>query len=118
MLLVLPPDPEARAAIIEFHLRDRPVGALNIQRVANATDGYSGADLRLVCEAAAERALEHSLTTGTPRPIDMSDLEYALRDVKPSIRPWFDAARNYAMFANDGGIYDDLLAYMRRHKLT
>jgi hypothetical protein len=38
--------------------------------------------------------------------------------VSPSTRPWFDVARNYAMFANEGGAYDDLLTYMRRHKLA
>jgi hypothetical protein len=38
--------------------------------------------------------------------------------VAPSTRPWFDVARNYAMFANEAGAYDDLLAYMRRHKLA
>lgn len=48
----------------------------------------------------------------------MADFEHALRDATPRVRPWFDAARNDAMFANDGGTYDDLLASMRRHKLT
>ena len=27
-------------------------------------------------------------------------------------------ARNYAQFANDGGMYDELLTYMRRQKLV
>jgi SpoVK/Ycf46/Vps4 family AAA+-type ATPase len=117
MLLVLPPDPPARSAIIAYHLRDRPVGMIDTNRLAEGTDGYSGADLRLVCEAAAERALEQSLAAGTPRPIDMSDFAQALREVKPSTRPWFETARNYAMFANESGTYDDLITYMRQHKL-
>jgi len=40
-----------------------------------------------------------------------------LKDVRPSTTAWFDTARNYALFANEGGIYDDLLAYMRANKL-
>ena len=43
-------------------------------------------------------------------------LETALRDVRPSVGPWFETARNVAMFANDDGSYDDLLAYLRKHR--
>ena len=117
-VLVLPPDAPARAAILAYHLRHRPVAALDLQGLARAAEGYSGADLRLVCESAAERALEDSLRTGTPRPIGMGDLEAGMRDAAPSTRPWFEVARNYALFANEGGAYDDLLAYMRRHRLA
>lgn len=117
MLLVLPPDEAARKAILEYHLRNRPVGAVDVGRLAKRTDGYSGADLRLVCEAAAEAALAASLATGQSRPIESGDLERAIQQTAPSTRPWFDVAKNYALFANDGGTYDDLLAYMRARRL-
>jgi SpoVK/Ycf46/Vps4 family AAA+-type ATPase len=117
MLLVLPPDEGARAAIIEHHLRDRPRTGIDVKKLARKTEGYSGADLRLVCESAAEIALEASIESGTPRPIDGADIERSLRDVKPSTRPWFEVAKNYAMFSNEGGTYDELLAYMRRNRL-
>ncbi|MEA2566279.1 MAG: hypothetical protein QOD49_1456 [Actinomycetota bacterium] len=117
-LLVLPPDPPARLSILRYHLRDRPLGSVDLQRLAGRTEGFSGADLRLLCESAAESALEDSLQSGTTRPIHSGDFDRALREVSPSTRPWFDVARNYAMFANEGGAYDDLLAYMRRHKLA
>jgi AAA+ superfamily predicted ATPase len=117
MLLVLPPDEAARAAIVEHHLKGRPTAGIDLQAVARRTDGYSGADLRLVCESAAELALEASISSGFPRPIGPGDLKRALRDVRPSTRPWFEVARNYALFANEDGTYDDLLAYMRRNRL-
>ncbi|HEY2667608.1 MAG TPA: AAA family ATPase [Actinomycetota bacterium] len=117
-LLVLPPDLSARVAILQYHLRDRPVGQLDLQRLANRTEGFSGADLGLLCESAAESALEDSLRTGTNRPIESGDFDHAFREVSPSTRPWFEVARNYAMFANEGGAYDDLLTYMRRHRLA
>jgi ATPase family protein associated with various cellular activities (AAA)/AAA+ lid domain-containing protein len=103
-LLVLPPDPPARVSILQYHLRDRPVGQLDLQRLANRTEGFSGADLRLLCESAAESALEDSLRSGTNRPIGPGDFDRAFREVSPSTRPWFDVARNYAMFANEGGV--------------
>ncbi|GAC1362018.1 MAG: hypothetical protein NVSMB32_01880 [Actinomycetota bacterium] len=117
-LLVLPPDAGARASILEYHMRQRPVGALNFARLAQVTEGYSGADLRLVCESAAELALEDSMARGTPRPIEMADFERARREVASSTRPWFEVARNYALFSNEGGAYDDLLGYMRSHRLA
>jgi SpoVK/Ycf46/Vps4 family AAA+-type ATPase len=119
MLLVLPPDAPAREAIIAYHLRSRPVDAdIDRHKIALRTDGYSGADLAHACESAAEFALEDSLSTGVPRPISSSDLANALRDVKPSTGAWFQTARNFAMFANEGGLYDDLLDYMRAHRFA
>lgn len=117
-LLVLPPDRAARRSILEFHLRERPVGRVDLEGVATATEGFSGADLRLTCESAAEHALEASLESGQARPISAGDFERALAEVRPSTRPWFDMARNYAVYANEGGDYDGLLDYMRRHKLS
>jgi len=31
--------------------------------------------------------------------------------------PAIETARNFAMFANEGGMYDDLLEYMRTHSM-
>jgi hypothetical protein len=48
----------------------------------------------------------------------MSDLEAAVRDVRPSTGPWFDIARNVTQFSNSDGTYDDLLAYLRTKGLA
>jgi SpoVK/Ycf46/Vps4 family AAA+-type ATPase len=117
-LLVLPPDNDARVAILRFHLRDRPVADIDLVGLARRTDGYSGADLRLLTDDAAERALEDSITSGSARPIAQADLEAALRAVRPSTKAWFEAARSFVMFANQAGEYDDLLAYMREKRLS
>ena len=117
MVLVVPPDEPAREAILRFHLRERPIANIDVRQLARATDGYSGADLAYVCEGGAERALLDSVSAGIPRLIEMRDLERSIRDVKPSIGPWLETARNVAQFANEGGAYDDLLAYLRRRRL-
>jgi AAA+ superfamily predicted ATPase len=117
-VLVLPPDAEARAEILRYHLRDRPVGGIDLRKLAGRTAGLSGADLAHLCDTATERALVDSARTGTVRLIGMADLEAALPEVRPSTGPWFESARNVALFANEGGQYDDLLAYMKKHRLA
>ena len=116
-LLVLPPDGPAREGVFRFHLRDRPVAGIDLSRLSRLTDGYSGADIAHVCETAAERALLDSVSRGEPRLIGQADLEAAVTEVKPSLGTWFETARNVALFANEGGAYDDLVAYLRKRRL-
>jgi len=116
-LLVLPPDGPAREGVFRYHLRDRPVAGIDLAKLARATDGYSGADIAHICETAAERALLDSVQRGEPRLIDQADLEAAAGEVRPSLGTWFETARNVALFANEGGAYDDLVAYLRKRRL-
>jgi SpoVK/Ycf46/Vps4 family AAA+-type ATPase len=117
LVLVLPPDEKARAAILRLHLRGRPADDVEVPWIAARTAGFSGADLAHLCESAAEIAMEASLAAAKIRPITTADFRTSLRDLKPSTRQWFETARNYVMFANEGGQYDELLAYMRANKL-
>jgi AAA+ superfamily predicted ATPase len=116
-LLVLPPDVAAREAVFRFHLRDRPVAGIELARLATLTDGYSAADIAHVCESAAELALLDSARSGEVRLIGQPDLVAAVSAVRPSIGPWFESARNVALFANEGGAYDDLVAYLKKRKM-
>ena len=116
-LLVLPPDGPAREGVFRYHLRDRPVAGIDLAKLSRLTDGYSGADIAHVCETAAERALLDSVRRGEPRLIGQGDLEAAVGEVRPSLGTWFETARNVALFANEGGAYDDLVAYLRKRRL-
>ncbi|MFF2013931.1 ATP-binding protein [Streptomyces sp. NPDC058195] len=115
-ILVLPPDGPAREAILRYHLRERPIENIDLSKLVKITDGLSGADLAHVCEAAAERALLDSVSTGTVRMIGMKDLLAAANDAVPSAEPWFASARNVAMFANEGGMYDDLVRHLKKKR--
>ncbi len=116
-LLVLPPDQPAREAVFAYHLRERPVAGVDLARLARLTDGYSGADIAHVCETAAEHALLDSARRGAPRLIGQADVEAAISEVTPSLGPWLETARNVALFANEGGTYDDLAAYLRKRRM-
>jgi SpoVK/Ycf46/Vps4 family AAA+-type ATPase len=116
MLLVLPPDAPARGAILRYHLRDRPVATLDVDRIVKATEHFSGADLAHACDTAAERALAASMKAGQLRPLTTGGLEAAVREIRPSTGPWFTTARNVTAFGNADGSYDDLAAYLRKHR--
>jgi SpoVK/Ycf46/Vps4 family AAA+-type ATPase len=116
-VLVLPPDKAARTAILQYHLRDRPVAGIDLGKVADATEHYSGADLAHLCETAAEFAMRDSITSGEIRMISQQDMLTAAREVRPSTDAWFATARNVAMFANESGEYDDLAAYLKKRRI-
>jgi SpoVK/Ycf46/Vps4 family AAA+-type ATPase len=115
--LVLPPDRPARVAILEHHLKGKPVQGVDVDRLAGRTEDFSGADLAHLCDTAVEYALEESLAGAAIRSVASRDFERALTEVRPSTRAWFETARNFVLFANSGGMYDELQAYMRARRL-
>jgi SpoVK/Ycf46/Vps4 family AAA+-type ATPase len=117
MLFVSPPDPDARAAIFRTNLAERPIEGVDLVSLAQRTEGFSGADIAHVCETAAEKALIDSARSGEARLIGMPDLEAALREVKPSISPWIETAKNVIAFANQAGDYDELRDYMKSRRV-
>jgi SpoVK/Ycf46/Vps4 family AAA+-type ATPase len=114
MVFVPSPDLAARQRILGLKLAGRPAAtALDLAGLARRTDGFSGADLEALVDSATELAFERSVASGGVQPIDDALLAAALRDLRPSTGPWLETARNYAVYANEGGVYDDLLAYLR-----
>jgi len=112
VLFVPPPDEPARAAIADLLARDKPVEKLDAAAIARKTKGFSGADLKAVFDHAAERALSEAMKRGRVVPISTDDLLRAAKDVKTSTQPWFESARNHALYANQGGMYDEVLVYL------
>jgi len=63
---------------------------------------------------AVESILEEALETGVPKPITTPDLLGAIKKHRASTTEWFTTAKNYAMFANKSGLYDDILKYLKK----
>ena len=60
-----------------------------------------------------EEKLREAMKQGIPSPLTTKDLQKAGKQVKPSTKEWFATARNYALYANQGGLYDDILEYLK-----
>ena len=61
VIFIPPPDREARLAILQMAMKDRPQEAVNLEPIAQATSGFSGADLVGLIEEACDFAIEESL---------------------------------------------------------
>ena len=115
IVFVPPPDRETRARILEIHLRGKPLTEdVDLEFLARKTHRFSGADLRALCEKAADRAIRDALATGKIRPVAQADLVAALRDIRPTTDEWLETAKNYAIYSNVGGFYDAVLKYADR----
>lgn len=115
VLFVPPPDQPARAAILRALLRDRPHGDCDVDLVAKRTSGFSGADLGHIIELASDAAIDESLATEKEVPIASTHLLDALKQARPTTLEWLTTARNYARYANEGGQYDEVLAFLQKH---
>lgn len=88
VIYVPPPDLESRKEIIKIHLKDKFTGNdIDTIKIAEMTDGFSGADLANLVREASSFGLERALETKKPEPIVMSDIQHILDEIKPSITP-------------------------------
>ena len=116
VVFVPPPDKPARSEILRLQLRDRPVGDVDLSDLVDKTDGLSGADLADLVERAVEGPLREALRTGEVRKLTSDDLSGALDGARASTNDWFATAKNYATFANAGGLYDELVQFLEARK--
>ena len=81
MLLVGPPDKLGRHEILKIHAGAMPKGEdVNLEELAELTEGYVGSDLNALCREAAMLALRQE-----GEKVEMKDFREALRKVRPSV---------------------------------
>jgi len=116
VIFVEPPDEKSREEILKSVLLGKPVGDIDIKKVAQAIPDYSGADINAIIDIATEEKLQASMEAGSIQPINTKDLLKAAKQHRPTTSEWFATARNYALYANESGLYDDILKYMKMKK--
>lgn len=116
ILFVPPPDGPARAAIVRLLLRGKPGDGVDADAVARKTEGFSGADLKAVVDLAVDACLREAMRSGKVRAVTTRDLLDAVKQHRPTTQDWFETARNYALYANQSGLYDEVLAHLKIKK--
>jgi len=113
VIFVPPPDAAARASILRRMLEGKPADGIDCDALAKRTEGFSSADLKGIVDAAVESRLAEAMRLGREMPITQKDLLSAAKRARPTVKEWFATAKNHALYANEGGIYDDILRYLR-----
>jgi transitional endoplasmic reticulum ATPase len=116
ILFVPPPDAPAREAIFDLKLEEKPTKDIDTKALAKKAPEYSGADIEAVIDIAIENKLEDAIRSGIPQPLTTKDLLKSLKQHKPSTKEWFTTAKNFAVYANESGLYDDILHYLKIKK--
>ena len=113
IIFVPPPDATAREAIFQIKMKDKPTELIDYQGLIKKTTDFSGADLEAIIDIAIESKLEASMSAGKAIPLNTKDLEAALKRHQASTKEWFSTAKNYALFSNESGLYNDILKYLK-----
>lgn len=116
ILFIPPPDEKTKESILRLKLKNKPVSGIDFTSISKKTEHYSGADIDAIIDIAIESKLEAAFMDGIPKTLETKDLLNALKKHKASTQEWFTTAKNFALFANDAGLYDDILHYLKIKK--
>jgi transitional endoplasmic reticulum ATPase len=115
ILYVSPPDRDSRLQIIKIHTKKKPLAEdVNIEQLADKTDGYTGADISSLSSAAVMLALrEHVDRYPVPEEaekntqelkISMKHFEEAMVKIRPLSKQELDMYKNVAKQFGRSGI--------------
>ncbi len=96
LIFIPPPDREAREEIFRIHTRSKPLGEdVDLAKLAEATENYTGADIEAVCNEAVMLAIREYISEGKPLDreamkkglrLRMRHFEEAMKKIKPISR--------------------------------
>ena len=85
LIYVGTPDTAGRRRILAIHTRNMPIADdVDLEKIAQRTDRFTGADLEDLVRRAGLTALRRGLDTGT---VTMADFEVALAETRASVTP-------------------------------
>jgi transitional endoplasmic reticulum ATPase len=107
ILYVAPPDRDSRLQILKIHTKKKPLAEdVNIEQLADKTDGYTGADIASLSSAAVMISLrEHVSKYPNPKEaekqtkslkINMKHFEDAMKKIRPLSKQELDVYKNVA----------------------
>lgn len=95
-LIYIPlPDRESRISIFKANLRKSPISdKVSMEQLADATEGFSGADITEICQRAAKNAIRDSITAGIERQkrVEAGELTQEEADALPDPVPYITPA--------------------------
>ncbi|MFC1978733.1 ATP-binding protein [Chloroflexota bacterium] len=96
------PDYDARRKILSLNLAGKPLSEeVLLDELAETLDGYSGADIKRICEKASDIPFIEAVMTGNERNIEMRDLLTVMQQVRPSVTTRM--SQKFEKFIAEGG---------------
>lgn len=82
-ILVPTPDEKARLEVLKVHAKTMPLAAdVDLEKIAVAAEGYSGADLEAMCREAGMNAMRRDMES---KEVGKKDFDRAIKIVSPSV---------------------------------
>ncbi|KAK3686848.1 AAA+-type ATPase [Vermiconidia calcicola] len=84
-----PPDSAARKEIFAISTKGRPiVKSLNFEKLVDATEGYTGAEIVRICQIATHAAMRRTIKGGSAiQPVTIEDFEKGLEQTTKAVTP-------------------------------
>jgi len=83
LVYVRPPDKKSRISIFKIHTKNMPLAEdIDLEELAEMTEGYVGADIEAICREAVMLALRENINA---EKVEMRHFINALKKIKPSI---------------------------------
>ncbi|MFH1916337.1 MAG: ATP-binding protein [Nanoarchaeota archaeon] len=111
-LFIPPPDRAARLGILKMQMKNTPLDNIDLGIIADAIDGFSGADIKAVCGSVLDLVIKDYFKTGRKRKIEYRDFAEVLGKRKSSVILWFNRALSYISKHNLEEFYEDVFKYV------
>lgn len=91
-IYIAPPNIKDRKKLFKYYLMGKPISKINYSRLSRCTIGYSGADIKRICESATKFAIKREANTGKDQYITTNQIIGILKDKdlgKSTLNEWF-----------------------------
>jgi transitional endoplasmic reticulum ATPase len=82
LILIPIPEPKTREEIFKVHTKNIPLKNVDIKKLVEKTEGYTGSDIEALCREAAIHALRKDMAA---KEVTMKNFEEAMKEVGPSV---------------------------------
>ncbi|MFA5773692.1 MAG: ATP-binding protein [Candidatus Paceibacterota bacterium] len=101
-ILVSLPNLAAREAVLKIHLKNRPVADdFDFSSLVSILNGYSGADIKNICDAAAQGHFQGAVKQGKTTLITTQSVRNVIQIIKPSVTS--ESVQEYIQWAKEKG---------------
>jgi len=82
LIYVQAPDAKTRLEILKIHTKGMPLKEIDLEKLSEKAEGYSGADIESLCREAGLNALRENIKT---KEVSKKNFDEAFKNIKPSI---------------------------------